>query len=428
MEKNLHYQNALYLIKKNNISEALKELKLSLKFNPNSTAALNLIALTYYLKCRFDKAEKHWRKSLEIRPENNKARDYIELITKKDFYELRKQYKEILFNDKYSGQKKIDFLKEVISQYPELIEPYIILGVFYKKQRNFSKALEYLYQAYELDSGNQNIKDYIFASEKHKEGNFKSFLTKIKNIDFSFLKKSLYLTAISAFIVVFFIFTIFYQISSVDSSENNSAAGDNNNTVVQEENLEAKVDWDSVSFERDNYNPILDNDDLELENTLLQQRINELELKQAQLSRAEPENINEENSKYISYLEEGREQELFEMAMEEFSLENYQQAAEIYSFIYDVSSVNYLQRESLFLLARSQEHLENYQAAEKSYRLFLEQYPESNYYEIVLYNLGLMFYNEQQISKSRNILLRLRNEKPDSIYNNSKVYEILAEN
>ncbi|MFP4199141.1 MAG: tetratricopeptide repeat protein, partial [Halanaerobium sp.] len=116
---------------------------------------------------------------------------------------------------------------------------------------------------------------------------------------------------------------------------------------------------------------------------------------------------------------------LFNLGMDYFSRGDYQDAADIFNSIYNLTETDYLKRESLFLLARSHEKLENYQSGEHFYRIYLNEYNDSNYYDEALYNLGLMLNKAGEAEKSREVLERLREEAPYSEYNNSRVYEIL---
>lgn len=403
---NFHYQKALELFKKNNVTEAVKELKLCLKFNPKDVLALNLLALGYYLKCRFDKAENYWRQSLAIKRKNNQAIDYLELITKKDFLELRQEYKEILFNDTVGKSEKIEFLKTIINKHDELIEPYLILGLLYKEDQNYQEALKYLYQAYDLDSGNKNIKDYIMECE-NIENKYKFFsldrfdLSRFNLEKFKFFKykkeTTLILTALLAVFLIFYI-----------NSEEQPVQLDN--TVQQESKNEG-------------FNS-LNNLDLKLDLMKFKAIENPISL---DLIRTIKENEAKKNSAetYEEYFSEDREQELFNLGLQALRNQRYQDAAAIFEQLYKFSEAEYLKRESLYLLARSSQLTQNYLAAENYYQLYIDNYPETNYYEEALYNLGLLLDEQDKLEEAKEILQQLREDAPYSSYNNSKVYDIL---
>jgi len=449
-KNNAHYKEAINSIKNNNVSDAIDDLKLCLKFNSKSVSALNLLGLAYYLKCRFDKAEKIWRKSLSLQKDNNKARDYLELITKQDFKEIRREYKNILFSDQAAKNEKIRFLKRLIEEYDELIEPYVILGLLYKKDENYEKALKYFYQAYDLDSGNQNIKNYIMQCEKEDEN------SSALNFNSRTNKKS----ALIAGVIAVFLFAIFLNSSGLSpfkwiknniqsfefaqsateeknfepktsqNTNNNSAApARKNNSTTSEESV-SKNNFNSTEISADTSDKknssqqtktlkvLSELDLLQYKNKSLLSFENIQELKKREEEKKELEKAN-------AFLKEGTEQQLFNLGMDYFSHQDYQDAVDIFNSIYNLTKTDYLRRESLYLLARSHEKMDNYQSAEHFYRIYLNEYKETNYYDEALYNLGLMLNEAGKVEKSKEVLERLRREKPYSEYNNSQVYKIL---
>lgn len=451
MNKNsAHYKAGMNSIKNNNVSDAVDDLKLCLKFNSKNVSALNLLGLAYYLKCRFDKAEKTWRKSLSLQRNNNKARDYLELITKEDFKKIRKEYKNILFSDEASQNQKKSFLKKLIEEYDELIEPYVILGLLYKKEGNYEEALKYFYQAYDLDSGNQNIKNYIMQCEKDdKNSNAFNFKSQTN-------KKS----ALIAGIIAVSLFAVFLNLSGLSPLswiENNIRGFEFAQSETEEKNLEqnnsqninddssaARENNDSTSegsISKNNFNSTevaadKNNNDNSNQATGSLGQLNELDLLQYQnneffLSFKNIQELKEREAakrkldEANTFLEEGTEQQLFNLGMDYFSRQEYQDASDIFNSIYNLTETDYLRRESLFLLARSHDQMDNYQSAEHFYRIYLNEYNDSNYYDEALYNLGLMLNMAGEVEKSKEILERLRREDPYSEYNNSHVYEIL---
>lgn len=460
-KNNAHYRQAMNSIKNNNVSEAIDELKLCLKFNSKSVDALNLLGLSYYLKCRFDKAEKTWKKSLSLKKENNKARDYLELITKKDFKEIRKEYKKILFNDKADREEKIKFLKKLIEEYDELIEPYVILGLLYKKESNYSEALKYFYKAYDLDSGNQNIKNYIMECEKEDE-NSSSF-----NIKSNTNRRS----ALIAGILAVIIFTALINLSGIspfgiieenidgvnlsqsqsqpqsssqndsgaDNSQSNSETADKTAEGKADENSQKKQQTEAASAQTKDENSSSagsESDAQENTDSAPKKPLSELNLmsyvndepilsietiKELREKEEQSKNLNEQQE----YLEEGNEQQLFNLGMDYFQRGDYADAVDIFKSIYNLTEADYLRRESLFLLGRSYEKMGETKSAEHYYRIYLNEYPDTNYHDEVLYNLGLMLNETGNAEESREVLQRLRNEHPYSEYNNSAVYDIL---
>jgi TolA-binding protein len=137
------------------------------------------------------------------------------------------------------------------------------------------------------------------------------------------------------------------------------------------------------------------------------------------------EQTKREAEKIAEFRQANTEQQLFNLGMENFQNGIYDEAAAIFTSIFNLTDKDYLRRESLFLLARSHEKQYNYEQAEHFYRIYLSEYPETNYYDEALYNLGLMLNRAGKLEASKNILYRLQSEEPYSEYNNSKVYQIL---
>ncbi len=437
MDKNrgskFHYQKALNLIKKNNVTKAIKELKLCLKFNPNDVLALNLLGLAYYLKCRFDKAEEKWKQSLSLKRKTNQAADYLELITKKDFLNLRQQYKKIIFNDSAAKSKKINFLKEIIKKHDELIEPYLILGLLYKEDQNYQEALKYLYQAYDLDSGNQNIKDYIMECENSEAGpkffNLAKFdLSRFNLNKFKITKYKKELIALmTALFAVFLIFVLSNgepleimerselaettkqnQTANSNNNENNNQPANNNENNLQNESTANNFKKSDLDLNLMEYQAVNNLVSLDL--------IRNIKNKEAEKNKAEV---------FEQYFDQDREQELFNLGLQSFRNQRYETAAIIFKQLYQLSEADYLRRESLFLLARSNHLDENYESALEYYRLYIDNYPNTNYYQEALYTLGLLLDEQGKLAEAKEVLQKLRKERPDSSYNNSKVYDIL---
>jgi len=67
-----------------------------------------------------------------------------------------------------------------------------------------------------------------------------------------------------------------------------------------------------------------------------------------------------------------------------------------------------------------------YSDSEKYYSMYIQKYnKEYPYYEESYYNLGLIYYENDQLEKSKDVFREFKKRLPDSLYNNSKVQEIL---
>ena len=60
------------------------------------------------------------------------------------------------------------------------------------------------------------------------------------------------------------------------------------------------------------------------------------------------------------------------------------------------------------------------------YKKYINTYtPEDNYYDDAFYQLGITYYESGNLAKAKETFYGLRSEVPNSMYNNSKVNEIL---
>ena len=83
---------------------------------------------------------------------------------------------------------------------------------------------------------------------------------------------------------------------------------------------------------------------------------------------------------------------------------------------------------SIYELAFLYEKQGNYDEAIKYYKKYINTYtPEDNYYDDAFYQLGMIYYEKGDLENAKKIFYGLRSEVPNSMYNNSKVAEILKE-
>lgn len=150
-----YYNEALKLIKSNNISQAKIKLEKSIKLYGADVQVLNLLASCEYLFCNFNKANLYWSKSLKINNNQNKVRDYVEELNSEKFKKLLEKYNKAIkciHNEDYNNS--INLLNEVIDIDSNLIEPYYIIGLCLINNGKIDKGLDYLKIASKKDNGN----------------------------------------------------------------------------------------------------------------------------------------------------------------------------------------------------------------------------------------------------------------------------------
>lgn len=146
----LHLQIANEYIKNENFPLALKELLLAEESNPANPSVQANLGLVYFMRERYELAERHYKKAIGLRPDftdakNNLGRIYVELG------EYNKA--EALLNEVLLDLTYVDFSKA-----------YANLGVLEFNRKKFSEAVTYLKKSLERDRENCYTQSYLGRS------------------------------------------------------------------------------------------------------------------------------------------------------------------------------------------------------------------------------------------------------------------------
>lgn len=149
----LHFQIASSHIKSGNYPVALKELLIAEDMSPSNPAIQASLGHVYFMRERFDLSEKHYRKSISLKPDfteskNNLARVYIE----------------------YGQYRQAEaLLKEVLSDltYIDFPKAYSNYGVLEFKRKNFAQAASYFKKSLERDR--ENCYTHVYLGRSYLE-------------------------------------------------------------------------------------------------------------------------------------------------------------------------------------------------------------------------------------------------------------------
>ena len=143
----LHLQLAISLIQKENYPLALQELLTSQELDPSNPNTQSYLGYVYFVRDRFDFAEKHYKKAVDLYPKftdakNNLARVYVE-------------------TSQYALAEKM--LNEVLQDYTYVDFPraYFNYGILEFNRKNFQKSLTYLNKTIEKERDNCLAHVYI---------------------------------------------------------------------------------------------------------------------------------------------------------------------------------------------------------------------------------------------------------------------------
>ena len=107
---------------------------------------------------------------------------------------------------------------------------------------------------------------------------------------------------------------------------------------------------------------------------------------------------------------------------------NYEDAIEYYKGVIKYGKTKKFISASIYEVAILNEKIGNNEEAVSYYKKYINTYTsEENYYDDAFYQLGMLYYKMGNLEKAKQTFYGLRSEVPDSMYNNSKVTEILKQ-
>ena len=144
---------------------------------------------------------------------------------------------------------------------------------------------------------------------------------------------------------------------------------------------------------------------------------------------------NQELDKTNQQLDEAKKQEmlvssevdLYQKALELKASKNYKDAITYFKKVIEYGKTKKYISESIYQVAFLSEKTKNYDQAVKYYKKYINTYTkEDQYYDDAFYQLGMLYYENGDLENAKKTFYGMRSEVPDSMYNNSKVKEILS--
>lgn len=384
LESYKRYNNALDLAYKNYITSAVDMVEKSLEINPKDVDILNLKGLLTLLKCDFSKAFESFYTGL-CYGNNELSRKYVDLLSSEDYNTFLARYNHsIRFINEDLSYESIQILDNIILEDPSLIEPYVILALLYDKLSNTNNREFYLEKLKEIDKDNP-----IFDNNENldKEEVKSENLKKVKKVK---SKSIIPYTVIGCLIIGMGAFAIYNK---------NKIEKLNSEISKKEEKI------DSAGKELDEVSQKLDEKNKELK---------ELD---------ETKNTEPEKEVVLA-----SEETLYNNALQLRSAQNYEEAITYFEKVVQYGKTKKYIAESMYQLGILNEKIGNIDESAKYYRKYIYTYqPKDQYYDDSYYLLGMLYYNNGELQKAKDTFYGLKSEVPDSMYNNSKIDEILRE-
>ncbi|EMJ4522296.1 TPA: tetratricopeptide repeat protein [Clostridioides difficile] len=441
------YNESINNINNNCISTGLKFLKQARDLNPDDVDILNLTGLVNLLKCNFDDAVESFYKS-SLCEKTALCEKYINMLTSEEFLIFFEKYNQLIrLINKGMYKEAIQGFKLITDQYCDLIEPYELLALLYDKEEEyikFDECLEVLKiidkENYLLNQENNTLDMYNSAniqtksnikvddykneflhksSSNHKINDYndvtkeKSSSKNQKSSDSNKKKsikknKYLYIAIILGILLVGQSIYSSYKMNNLTDkiSKNNETKNEesiDSNLTKKENNIEENEDMSKASnINKSNKNINKEDDVKSKKNTV--------------------ENEDDKDSDLFT------EDELMSKANTLKSEKKTKPSIQLYKKVADIGENKGNTSEATYQVAILSEKLKDYKTAEEYYKMYVENYSEKDaYFDESYYNLGMMYYNNGDLKNSKLTLKKLVNKVPNSMYNNSKVKEILKE-
>ena len=380
-----HYNEALNLAARNYITTAIEIIEKAVEINPKDIDILNLKGLLKLLKCDFSKAFESFYTAM-CYGNDGLSRKYVDILSSEEFKIFLARYNHsIRFINEELNQESIHILNNIIEEDPYLIEPYVILTLLYDKMGNLKKKEYYLSKLQEIDKDNSLFEIKVDnVDEKDKRVKDKP-------------KKSIlpYMT-----IAILGFGMIAYHINSKNKIE-----------TLNAQLVEKNEKINTIDKELTQTNEKLSE---------ASQQLNETNQKLDETNKA----LNNSKNQEILFTSES---ELYDKATKLKSAKNYKEAISYFKKIVENGKSKKYISESIYQIAVLSEKTKDYDQAVKYYKKYINTYhKDEQYYDDAFYQLGMLYYDMGDLANAKKIFYGLRSEVPNSMYNNSKVQEILS--
>jgi Tfp pilus assembly protein PilF len=146
----LHLRLGTNNLERGNYPDALKDLLIAESLAPNEPLTQNNLGLAYFMREKYDQAEIHIRKAIELEPKFTDAKNNLGrvLIEKKKFADAKKYLNEVLED----------------LTYPMPGKAYINLGLASFGEQAYGEAKEYFLKAINFDRENCLAQNYYARS------------------------------------------------------------------------------------------------------------------------------------------------------------------------------------------------------------------------------------------------------------------------
>lgn len=383
IESYKNYNEALNLASKNYITTATEITEKALELNPKDVDILNLRGLLKLLKCDFSKSFESFYTAM-CYGNNELSRKYVDILSSDEFKVFLGRYNHsIRFINEDLNQESIHILNNIIEEDPDLIEPYVILALLYDKIGNLKKKEYYLDKLEQVDKDNPLFEAKIDNKDKEIDSVEKKVKKKFNIMPY-------------VIVGILAIIMVGYHISSKNKIEDLNAQLSKKDEKIEE--IDKQLSETSEKLNETNQQ-------LDETNKTLEESKDENEI-----------------------LLVASEEELYQKAVELKASKDYNKAITYFKNITENGKTKKYISESIYQVALLSEKTNNYDQAVKYYKKYINTYDKDDqYYDDAFYQLGMLYYENGDLDNAKKTFYGMISEVPESMYNNSKVKEILSE-
>lgn len=390
------YNNALELAQKSYITTAIRLVDEALQINPKDEDILNLRGLLKLLKCDFAKAFESFY-TAQCYGNNELSRKYVDKLSSREFKVFLERYNHsIRFINEEMNEESMEIFDSLILEDPELIEPYVILILLYEKMGKTEEKEELLDRLRFVDADNHlfdknhdpiNEEEFsvVVAKKENKQieklKEHKNILSKKKNI--AYIIAGLLIVVIGA--------TAIY--SKIKLDKLNEELNKKQEAISEKENqLSAK------------------NEELEKKEDEISKKEDALDKTTGELDDAK------QKAKDAKLIKQG-EEALFMKGVSYKNAGDYENALKYFKLAIENSKKSSFKSSSIYQSGLCYEKLNKHKEAISYYQRYVHTFNKSyEYFDDSYYRMGILYYEDNQLQKSKDCFYSLRYEDPDSSY------------
>jgi tetratricopeptide (TPR) repeat protein len=388
----ISWQAALDHMQEQDLSRALEILLEMVGYEPDNIALINLLADCYYYLGEFDRAKACWDEVLRLNPANQEAKAKLGRYRTPSFQSWLKRYKQALYNiEQKNYELALRILRDLMEENDGFVSVYQFLGLCYMAQSEFEQARLVWDKGLSRDRGNETLADYLQMTTESQPApelaptGPEELVNNRKNRAFSGLRLA------SALLVTICLLLVIKMTGGPE-------LGSRSNETP----------------------PVAQNEAVRTESTLSSERDETPVFSEGLLS--------SESSQGGAEYDSERESSYYLQGFKAYKEGNFKQAENNLKVVVAMESQSYLNREALYYLARSCYLQKDYGAAEQYYLQYLEQFPDTNYYDDSLFYLGVVYHSIGQKEKAIAAMKEMERVSPNCGYESSDLFKSIMNN